>query len=90
MILTDYAIKVERHYSKEAGYLKPMDMEWAKDGIDGLIYMVQARPETVESQKIGNFLVTYSLKEKGELLTRGNAVGTKIGTGKARFINSTK
>jgi len=46
-VLTDYAIKVENHYSKKAGYQKPMDMEWAKDGIDGHLYMVQARPETV-------------------------------------------
>ncbi|MCF6200875.1 MAG: phosphoenolpyruvate synthase, partial [Hydrogenimonas sp.] len=54
MVLADYAIKVENHYSKKAGYRKPMDMEWAKDGLDGRLYMVQARPETVESQKKGN------------------------------------
>jgi pyruvate,water dikinase len=86
MILADYAIKVEDHYSQEAGYRKPMDMEWAKDGIDGFIYMVQARPETVESQKKGNILEMYHLKETGKLLVSGRAVGTKIGQGKVHYI----
>ncbi|SFV50746.1 Phosphoenolpyruvate synthase [hydrothermal vent metagenome] len=88
MILAEYAIKVENHYSKKAGYHKPMDMEWAKDGIDGHLYMVQARPETVESQKKGNILEVYHLKEKGELLVTGQAIGTKIGVGKAHYIAS--
>ena len=86
MVLAEYAIKVEKHYSKEAGYDKPMDMEWAKDGIDGHLYMVQARPETVESQKKGSILEMYRLKEKGNILVTGRAVGTKIGTGKVRYI----
>ncbi len=86
MVLADYAIKVENHYSKKAGYRKPMDMEWAKDGIDGHLYMVQARPETVESQKSGTILKMYHLKEKGRLLVSGRAVGTKIGQGKVRVI----
>lgn len=90
MVLADYTIKVEKHYSQEAGYEKPMDMEWAKDGLDGEIYMVQARPETVESQKKGTVLEIYSLKEKGKVLTSGQAVGTKIGTGKVRIINDVK
>ena len=51
LTLADYAIKIEKHYSKKAGVDRPMDMEWAKDGTDGGLYMVQARPETVESQK---------------------------------------
>jgi pyruvate, water dikinase len=86
MVLADYAIKVERHYSENVGHDKPMDMEWAKDGIDGLIYMVQARPETVESQKRGSVLEMYHLKGKGNALVTGRAVGTKIGTGKVRHI----
>jgi len=86
MVLADYAIKVEQHYSQKAGFHKPMDMEWAKDGIDGQLYMVQARPETVESQKKGNILEVYHLKEKGELLVTGQAIGTKIGAGKAHYI----
>jgi len=90
MILTDYAIKVENHYSKKAGFTKPMDMEWAKDGLDGHLYMVQARPETVESQKKGNVLETHHLKEKGKVLVTGQAIGTKIGQGKVRYIASVK
>ena len=86
MVLVDYAIKVEHHYSQKAGYHKPMDMEWAKDGIDGRLYMVQARPETVESQKKGNILRIYRLKERGKVLAQGRAVGTKIGAGRVRVI----
>ncbi len=86
MVLADYAIRVEKHYSKKAGYRKPMDMEWAKDGLDGNLYMVQARPETVESQKRGAVLEMYHLKEKGDVLVSGRAVGTKIGRGKVRII----
>lgn len=90
MILADYAIKVENHYSRQAGYHKPMDMEWAKDGIDGQIYMVQARPETVSSQKKGSILEIYHLKETKEsahILLQGMAVGTKIGVGRVRVID---
>ncbi len=89
MILADYAIKVENHYSQEAGFHKPMDMEWAKDGLDGHLYMVQARPETVESQKKGSILEIYHLKEKSKLLVEGRAVGTKIGEGKVHYIKDT-
>ncbi len=90
MVLADYAIKVENHYSKKAGYHKPMDMEWAKDGEDGHLYMVQARPETVESQKKGSVLKLYRLKERGKVLATGRAVGTKIGAGKVHIINDVK
>ena len=86
MVLADYAIKVERHYSEKAGYDKPMDMEWAKDGEEGRIYLVQARPETVESRKKGTTLELYRPKEKGRLLLRGQAVGTRIGAGKAHLV----
>jgi len=86
LTLAEYAIKVEKHYSQQAGYSKPMDMEWAKDGIDGELYMVQARPETVESQISGTTLEIFHLKESGEALTRGNAVGTRIASGRARLI----
>jgi pyruvate, water dikinase len=87
MVLADYAIKIEKHYSENAGHYKPMDMEWAKDGIDGKIYIVQARPETVESLKKGKSLEVYHLKETGKLLVSGRAVGMKIGAGKIRVIN---
>ena len=90
MVLADYAIKVENHYSRQAGFYKPMDMEWAKDGIDGQLYMVQARPETVASQKKGTVLEIYHLRERSAVLVQGRAVGTKIGAGKARVINDVK
>ncbi len=82
LLLAEYAIKIEDHYSKQAGYQKPMDMEWAKDGVDGHIYIVQARPETVESRKEARYLEIYRLKEQSKVLLTGQAVGTKIGAGK--------
>ncbi len=87
LTLADYAIKVEKHYSRQAGHHKPMDMEWAKDGIDGELYMVQARPETVASQVSGTTLEVFHLKEQGKVLTVGNAVGTRIASGRARLIH---
>ena len=90
MTLAYYAIKVENHYSQKAGYHKPMDMEWAKDGEDGHLYMVQARPETVQSQKKGTVLEIYHLKEKSKVLVTGRAVGTKIGKGKVHYIPDVK
>ena len=86
LLLAEYAIKIEDHYSEQAGYDKPMDMEWAKDGVDGQLYIVQARPETVESRKEGNTLEMYSLYEHSKVLVEGRAVGTKIGSGKVRKI----
>ena len=90
MVLADYAIRVENHYSGKAGFYKPMDMEWAKDGIDGQLYMVQARPETVTSQKKGTTLEIYHLKERSNILAQGQAVGTRIGAGKVRIIDDVK
>ena len=52
LLLADYAMKIEAHYSKEAGYQKPMDIEWAKDGVDGLLYIVQARPRLLSQKKL--------------------------------------
>ncbi len=91
LILADYAIKIEDHYSKQAGYDKPMDMEWAKDGLDGHIYIVQARPETVESRKEGTYIEMYSLNERSSVLVEGQAVGTKIGSGKVcKILDASK
>ncbi len=84
--LADAAIKIEAHYSAKAGHPVPMDMEWAKDGIDGKIYLVQARPETVASQKAANVLEEYELQGKGEVRVTGRAVGGKVATGTARVI----
>jgi pyruvate,water dikinase len=89
LILADYAVKVEKHYSQKAGHHTPMDMEWAKDGVDGQLYMVQARPETVVSQREGKTLQEYILKGSGEILATGRAVGEKIAAGKAHIIANT-
>lgn len=86
LTLADYAIKIEKHYSAKAGQSKPMDMEWAKDGIDGGLYIVQARPETVVSQLRGMVLEQYILKEQATPIITGHAVGSKIATGNARII----
>lgn len=86
LTLADYAIKVEKHYSNKVGHNKPMDMEWAKDGVDGELYIVQARPETVQSQISATSLEIFHLMESGEILAHGNAVGTRIASGRARLI----
>ena len=86
LVLADYAIKIEEHYSAKAGYHKPMDIEWAKDGDDGEIYIVQARPETVESRDDKLFYETYTLKKRSRVLIEGRAVGRKIASGKVRKI----
>lgn len=86
--LAEYAIKIEQHYSDKAGYHKPMDMEWAKDGQDGALYIVQARPETVASQSEANVLETYSINniDNAKVLTSGRAVGSKVAQGSAHVI----
>ncbi|NOT11695.1 MAG: phosphoenolpyruvate synthase [Methylococcaceae bacterium] len=87
LTLADYAIKIEMHYSTKAGQAKPMDMEWAKDGIDGQLYIVQARPETVVSQMRGMILEQYHLQASHRIpMVTGHAVGSKIATGNARII----
>ena len=86
--LAKWACIIEDHYSKKAKKFKPMDMEWAKDGITNELFIVQARPETVQSQKNVNVLEEYVLKEKGQILVTGLSVGTKIGAGKAHVIKN--
>ncbi len=86
LTLARWACIVEDHYSEEAGKFKPMDMEWAKDGERNELYIVQARPETVQSQKDVNVLEEYVLQEKGNVIIEGNSVGSKIGSGKANVI----
>ena len=82
--LAKWAVTIEEHYKK------PMDMEWAKDGFTGKLYIVQARPEPVRSQDDPNTLTEYKLKEHGKLLTIGASVGNKIGQGKAHIIRDVK
>ncbi|MBL7203325.1 MAG: phosphoenolpyruvate synthase [Desulfobacteraceae bacterium] len=92
--LAEWACIIEEHYSEEAGYFKPMDIEWAKDGDDvnvgtGDLYIVQARPETIHSQRDTNTYENYRLLETGEILVSGTAVGGKVGQGIANVIQST-
>ena len=90
LTLADYAIKVEQHYSRKMQESRPMDMEWAKDGTDGQLYMVQARPETVASQKKGQVLEEYILDGQGTVLVQGRAVGSKIASGPVHIIRDVK
>ena len=80
--LTQCALAIEAHYGR------PMDIEWAKDGVDGKIYIVQARPETVASQRRATALESYVLNGHGDVLVEGRSVGEKIAAGKARLITS--
>jgi len=79
---------IEDHYSQEAGYFKPMDIEWGKDGRTGELFILQARPETVQSQKDANVLESYILMEHKTPLVQGTAVGAKIGAGPVHIIES--
>ena len=90
LILAKWACIIEDHYSKKAGHLKPMDMEWAKDGQTGQLFIVQARPETVHSQKNAQVLEKYVLREQGKALVIGRSVGEKIGQGKVHVIRDVK
>ncbi|KYK25084.1 phosphoenolpyruvate synthase [Euryarchaeota archaeon SM23-78] len=86
LTLAKWACVVEEYYSEKAGHHKPMDLEWAKDGITKQLFIVQARPETVHALKDLTKLVQYVLKEKSNVLLRGESVGDKIGNGKVRVI----
>jgi len=78
--LARYAVVIEQHYGR------PMDIEWGKDGTDGLLYILQARPETVKSQAKGTPELRYKLKGKSTILAEGRAIGQKIGTGPVRRV----
>ena len=82
--LAGYACTIEAHYGR------PMDMEWAKDGLDGKLYIVQARPETVASQHSATALETYVLEGRGEILAEGRSVGERIASGVAKRIENPK
>jgi pyruvate, water dikinase len=90
LTLASYAIRIEQHYSAQAGHPVPMDIEWAKDADDGLLYIVQARPETVASRRTGEAFESYALTGDGKVLVSGKAVGEKIGTGSVRVVRSTE
>jgi pyruvate,water dikinase len=80
--LARYALVIEKHYGR------PMDIEWGKDGTDGQLYILQARPETVKSQQQGKAETRYRLKGKGTVLAEGRAIGQKVGTGPVRLVHS--
>ncbi|MGB7895546.1 MAG: phosphoenolpyruvate synthase, partial [Microcoleus sp.] len=84
--LAKWAVVIEEHYSKVRGTYTPMDIEWAKDGNTGELFIVQARPETVQSQKSAKVLRNYKLQGTSAVLAKGRAVGESIGQGKARVI----
>ena len=86
LTLADAAIRIEDHYSAKTGHPTPMDIEWAKDGVDGELYILQARPETVVSQRLVGQVDEYRLSVKGEPQVSGRAVGGKIATGRVRVI----
>jgi pyruvate,water dikinase len=79
--LARYAVIIEKHYGR------PMDIEWGKDGVDGKLYILQARPETVKSQDAGLVMEKYRLKQYGKSLTHGRAIGQKIGAGVVRVVS---
>lgn len=80
--LARYALTIEEHYGR------PMDIEWGRDGSDGNLYILQARPETVESRRSGSELQRFRLGEKGTVLVQGRAIGQKIGAGPVRVLSS--
>ena len=81
LLLAQQAMLIEEHYGR------PMDIEWAKDGIDGQLYIVQARPETVKSRGTKNLLQRYEIKTRGKVITTGRSIGQRIGAGTARILN---
>jgi pyruvate,water dikinase len=88
LLLAKWTVIIEDHYSHKAGYFKPMDIEWGKDGKTGELFILQARPETVQSQKDLNVLEDYVLLDKREPILKGTSVGSKIGAGPVHIIES--
>ncbi len=90
LTLADYAIKTEAHYSEQAGNPCPMDMEWAKDGIDNQLYLIQARPETVVSQQPQNLSETYKITTDSQAIASGRAIGQRIASGRIHKVTDKK
>jgi pyruvate,water dikinase len=88
--LARWSVRIEQHYSAQHGRPTPMDIEWAKDGRSGDLFIVQARPETVHSQLERPSFRHYRLREAGEVLVRGKSVGAQIASGRARIVHSTR
>ncbi len=90
LTLARWAVEIENHYTQHAGKDTPMDMEWAKDGITGELFIVQARPETVQAEKKHLEITEYKLQTTASPIVTGISVGTKIASGKARIITDVK
>ncbi len=88
LTLAKWACVIEKHYSQKKGSFCPMDMEWAKDGRTGELFIVQARPETVQSRRDSSRLEVYRLEESGKVLVTGRSVGEKIAVGPVRVVKS--
>jgi pyruvate,water dikinase len=88
LTLARWAMTIEGRYSERAGHPTPMDLEWAKDGRTGQLFIVQARPETVHSREASSRLRSFQLRKKGKVLVRGKSVGAKIGAGPVHVIHS--
>jgi pyruvate, water dikinase len=84
--LASWAVEIERHYTEKAGKWTPMDMEWAKDGKTGELFIVQARPETIHAERDLTKIHEYIRTEEGKIIAKGASVGNKIASGKARVI----
>ncbi len=88
--LAKWCLEIEKYFSKKHNHYQPMDIEWAKDGRTGELFIVQARPETVHSGEDKNVLKEYQLQRKSKVLVDGIAVGSKIGSGKVRILHNAK
>ena len=88
--LANWCVEIEKYFSEKYGHYQPMDIEWAKDGKLNKLFIIQARPETVYSARKANVYIEYRLDEKGELIIKGIAVGTKIATGIVKVLDKTE
>jgi pyruvate,water dikinase len=88
LLLAGWAVRIEQHYSSRAGRPTPMDIEWAKDGNSGQLFIVQARPETVHAQAGPPKFEMFRIRGKGRVLVSGKSVGAKVGTGPVRVVHS--
>ncbi len=90
MKLAKWCLEVEKHFSGKAGHYRPMDIEWAKDGKTGELFIVQARPETIHAGEDKNVSKEYRLGRRSEVIMNGIAVGARVGAGKVRILNDAK
>jgi len=90
LILSKWCVKIEKYFSEKYGKYQPMDIEWAKDGKLNKLFIIQARPETVHSEKKEKVFDEYKLLKTGKIITKGIAVGTKIAEGSAKVLKTTK